>query len=85
MIKFARGEFDMVVFDPQISSCEIFEIKHSKEAVPQQYRHLVDEKKCNDTAHRYGTITGKYVLYRGESQTIDEIQYVNVEEYLMKV
>lgn len=85
MIKFARGEFDMVIFDPQTSSCEIFEIKHSMEAVSQQYRHLIDEKKCNDTQHRYGTITGKYVLYRGNSQIVDGVQYVNVEEYLMNV
>ena len=31
---------------------------------------------------RYGPITGKFVLYRGESQVIDGIRYQNVEEYL---
>ena len=30
----------------------------------------------------FGPITGKYVLYRGESQAVGEIQYQNVEEYL---
>ena len=65
VLKFAIGEFDMVVFDPTTSSCEIYEIKHSMEIVPQQYRHLIDEKKCADTEHRFGSITGKYVLYRG--------------------
>jgi hypothetical protein len=79
---FDVGEFDMVVFNPEAASCEIYEIKHSKEIVPQQTKHLLDEKKCMDTEFRYGTITGKYVLYRGETQMVDDIQYLNVEEYL---
>ena len=82
VLQFPVGEFDMVVFDPEAGSCRIFEIKHSEEAVPQQYRHLIDEQKCAQTEHRYGPITGKFVLYRGESQVIGGIQYQNVEEYL---
>ena len=82
VLQFPVGEFDMVVFDPEAGSCRIFEIKHSEEAVPQQYRHLIDEQKCAQTEHRYGPITGKFVLYRGESQVIDGIRYQNVEEYL---
>ena len=82
VLQFPVGEFDMVVFDPEAGSCQIFEIKHSEEAVSQQYRHLIDKEKCALTEHRYGTITGKIVLYRGESQMVDGIQYQNVEEYL---
>ena len=82
VLQFPVGEFDMVVFDPEAGSCRIFEIKHSEEAVPQQYRHLVDPEKCAQTEHRYGPITGKVVLYRGKSQVVDGIQYQNVEEYL---
>ena len=82
VLQFPVGEFDMVVFDPEAGSCQIFEIKHSEEAVSQQYRHLIDEEKCALTEHRYGTITGKIVLYRGESQMVEGIQYQNVEEYL---
>lgn len=82
VLQFAVGEFDMVLFDPESASCSIFEIKHSERIVPQQYRHLIDEKKCSDTEHRYGTITGKYVLYRGESQSVGDIRYWNVEDYL---
>ena len=82
VLQFPVGEFDMVVFDPEAGSCRIFEIKHSEEAVPQQYRHLIDEQKCAQTEHRYGPITGKFVLYRGESQVVEGIQYQNVEEYL---
>lgn len=36
---------------------------------------LIDEKKCEETEHRFGKIKGKYVIYRGES-------YLNAEEYL---
>lgn len=82
VLQFSVGEFDMVVFDPVAGSCHIFEIKHSAEIAPQQYRHLIDEEKCAQAEHRYGPITGKFVLYRGESQVIDGIQYQNVEEYL---
>ncbi len=85
VLQFPVGEFDMVVFDPEACSCRIFEIKHSEEAVPQQYRHLIDVEKCAQTEHRYGPITGKFVLYRGESQVVDSIQYQNVEEYLQSL
>lgn len=82
VLQFPIGEFDMVVFDPEAGSCQIFEIKHSEEAVSQQYRHLVNEEKCAQTEHRYGSITGKFVLYRGKSRVVDGILYQNVEEYL---
>ena len=48
-LQFAIGEFDMVVFNPDERTCEIYEIKHSKEVVSKQCRHLLDEQKCKDT------------------------------------
>lgn len=81
-VVFAKGEFDMVVFDPEKANCSIYEIKHSTKAVPEQYKHLADETKCEETEFRFGNITGKYVIYRGESHETNGIQYVNVEEYL---
>ena len=82
VLQFAVGEFDMVVFDPAAASCEIFEIKHSTEIVLEQVRHLIDQEKCAMTEHRYGPITRKTVLYRGTTQNVDGIRYINVEEYL---
>jgi predicted AAA+ superfamily ATPase len=79
---FARGEFDMVVFDPDAASCAIYEVKHSTEVVEAQYRHLIDKEKCEATEFRFGPIKGKYVIYRGESCEANGIQYLNVEEYL---
>ena len=34
------------------------------------------------TEKRFGKITGKYVIYRGQTQEVDGVQYVNVEDYL---
>ncbi len=92
-LQFAVGEFDMVVFNPDEGTCEVYEIKHSKEVVTQQCKHLLDEQKCKDTEFRYGTITGKYVIYRGATtslvqagvETPEDVAYLNVEEYLKKL
>lgn len=91
-LQFAVGEFDMVIFDPEEGHCELYEIKHSTALVPEQCKHLLDEQKCKDTEFRYGKITGKYIIYRGETKelqvaisgTVENIQYLNVEEYLRR-
>ena len=84
-LQFAVGEFDMVVADPKTLTCEIFEIKYNKEVVSAQYRHLTDEEKCAQTEHRYGKITDRTVIYRGETTELEDVRYVNVEEYLMQL
>lgn len=81
-LQFAIGEFDMVVADPKALTCEIYEVKYSKEQVPEQYRHITNEEKCALTRHRYGDIVGKYVIYRGENAEIEDVSYLNVEDYL---
>ena len=81
-LQFAVGEFDMVIFDRANLCCQIFEIKHSTEVNPAQYRHLKDDEKCRQTEHRYGQITKKAVLYRGASHMEGGIEYINIEEYL---
>ena len=82
-LQFEAGEFDMVIYDQKENSCEIFEIKHSSKQVPLQYRHLVDEDKCQRTERRFGPIHGRYILYRGEDAQMENgVQYWNVENYL---
>lgn len=82
-LQFEAGEFDMVIYDQKENSCEIFEIKHSSKQVPLQYRHLVDEDKCQRTERRFGPIQGRYILYRGEDAQMENgVQYWNVENYL---
>lgn len=49
----------------------------------QDYRHLVDEDKCQRTERRFGPIQGRYILYRGEDAQMENgVQYWNVENYL---
>ena len=44
---------------------------------------LIDEEKLKSTEFRYGKITKKVVIYRGENTTLKNgIEYRNVEEYL---
>ncbi|WP_294731009.1 AAA family ATPase [uncultured Faecalibaculum sp.] len=82
VLQFALGEFDMVIFDPEKLQCEVFEIKHSKIHVRNQARHLTDPENCRKTEFRFGPITRRTVLYRGETCEEDGILYQNVEEYL---
>ncbi len=84
-LQFAIGEFDMVISDEENATCKIYEIKHSAVRTPEQYKHLMDAKKCSDTEFRYGKITQKVVLYRGETCKVGDIDYINVEEYLMNL
>lgn len=81
-LEFATGEFDMVVYDENELKCEIYEIKHSTRVTRNQYRYLVDEKKCAATEFKYGTITSRCVLYNGVDTKTDGVNYINVASYL---
>ena len=82
-LQFAAGEFDMVIYNQRENCCSIFEIKHSNQQVPFQYRHLLDEDKCQKTEQRFGPIQGRYVLNRGEDTQMENgVQYCNVESFL---
>ena len=81
-LQFARGEYDMVIFDSKTLSSEIYEIKYSKEVVSNQSIYLKDEELLKNTEFHFGKITKKAVIYRGESFIQDDIHYINVEEYL---
>ena len=81
-LQFAIGEFDMVVADPVSITAEIYEIKHSAEMVPEQYKNLANEEKCRAAEFRFGTITKKAVIYRGADAADGAVRYLNVENYL---
>lgn len=84
--QFLGGEFDMVVYNKAENTCVLYEIKHSKEVVKNQCRHLMDEENCAIFEERMAPIRGKYVLYRGKNCMTDwEIEYLNVEEYLKQL
>ena len=82
-LTFVVGEFDMVIYDTENNSCEIYEIKHSKERTPQQYRHINDPEKLAETERKYGKITKRAVIYRGDAHVEENgVEYINVEFYL---
>lgn len=82
-LKFASGEFDMVIQDKTKKQCEIFEIKHSKQMISTQYRHINNEEKIVLTEAQFGKVVRKCVLYRGESKVLENgVEYKNVEEFL---
>ena len=83
---FPAGEFDMVTYDSVADKCAVYEIKHSNQVVPQQYRHLTNEEKRKMTEKRFGEIIGTNVIYRGENQALEnDVSYLNVEEYLKAI
>ena len=85
-LKFASGEFDMVIQDKAKKQCEIFEIKHSKQMVSTQYRHINNEEKIVLTEAQFGKVVRRCVLYRGESQVLENgVEYKNVEEFLKEL
>ena len=85
-LTFSVGEYDMVIYDSKENTCECYEIKHSNQIVSAHSKYLVDEEKQNQTKKRFGNISKRYVLYRGENATLENgIEYQNVELYLKKL
>ena len=83
---FPRGEFDMVLLDPEAATCRLYEIKHTTESDDGQLRHLTDHTKLAYAERTYGTILSRTVLYRGSSFThASGIEYVNVGKWLKNV
>ena len=76
------GEFDMVIYDKAGQNCRIYEIKHSTEVNEKQTIHLRDAEKCQIVENRFGPISGKFVLYRGKDTFAEDVQYLNVENFL---
>ncbi|MBE5843373.1 MAG: ATP-binding protein [Butyrivibrio sp.] len=85
VLQFPVGEFDMVVFDQNSISCQLYEIKHSEKMVTEQTRHLVDKEKCDYAQMQYGDIVRKCVIYNGASSCDKDIEYANAEDYLNRI
>ena len=85
-LTFSVGEFDMVIYDSKENTCECYEIKHSVQIVPAQTKYLIDEEKLNQTSKRFGKISKRCVLNRGEDTVLENgIEYRNVEAYLKEL
>lgn len=75
------GEYDMATFENNESS--IYEIKYSKFIDPNQFRFLLDEKNKEIFEKTYPPIKRRIVLYRGIDSIVDNIEYQNIESYLI--
>ncbi len=53
-LMFDHGEFDMVIYDSNLNTCAIYEIKHSDKVVEQQYQHLREQELCRQTESVFG-------------------------------
>lgn len=83
---FAGGEFDMAIYDSKNNTCECYEMKHSNKIVPAQTKYLINEDMLEQTCKRFGEISKRCVLYRGEDTVLDNgIEYRNVEAYLKRL
>ena len=82
-LMYPRGEYDLVVADPVSAGCALYEVKHSLSRMPDQARHLRDEEMLAAARSRFGLITARTVLYRGEDfDEADGVRYRNAENYL---
>lgn len=84
-IRFVIGEFDMVIFDKETLTCEVYEIKYSNEIVGNKTKHLNDLDKCLKAKYHFKKTTKEKFVYRENSIEVDEISHINVEENLKKL
>ena len=81
--RFASGEYDMLICGKAERGCAAYEIKHSRQCVREQARHLLNDDMLSHTTPRFGTLEGRYVLYLGKDiNTSDRIAYRNAERFL---
>ena len=82
---FDFGEYDMVILDKKTHRVDLYEIKYNDEIYEEQYKHLIDEEKNKLVERYFGKINKRFVLYRGKTKKVKDIQYLNVEEYLLNL
>ena len=82
-LEFSVGEYDMVIYDEESDTCDVYEVKHAQGRHPAQRRFLLDDE-CQATCERVvAPIRRRVVLYRGEPCTEDGVDYENVTDYLL--
>lgn len=82
-LRFETGEYDMVIRNKKNDTCAVYEIKHSDKLVREQARHLRNPEMLRLTSPRFGKLVGRFVLYLGEGQNMEDgIAYRNAEWFL---
>ena len=77
---------DMVICDPEKSTCRLYEIKHTTERDDGQLCHLCDSEKLAYVEHNYGAVLSRTILYRGEDSAHSTgVEYMNVGNWLKRL
>lgn len=80
------GEYDMLIYNKENNSYYGFEVKHSNESHPEQYKHLMDKELTNVLNYQYGERKNVCVLYRGKPfRTPESIFYLNIADFLKAI
>lgn len=82
-LNYKNHEADMIIIDKSAKEVYLFEIKHSKENVPEQSRHLEDQEFLDYIESNYGTIVTKAVLYNGETDLSNSIPRISAQDFLI--
>ena len=79
-----NGEFDMVSLFKEENDfySNVYEIKYSSIVDKNQYRFINDKNLCEEFENKYYPIKDRGVIYRGENTKINDIYYINIEDYL---
>lgn len=77
------GEYDLLIFDKRQKAYYGFEVKHSMETHPDQYKTLENQEIAEVLNYQYGKRENVAVLYRGPSGlTEDNRVYLNITDFL---
>lgn len=75
-------ESDLIIFDKQKKEIFLFEIKHSKENVPEQSKHLENKEFLETVEKSFGNVKFKAVLYNGKSDFSTKIPRLSAVDFL---
>lgn len=81
-----NAEIDLILVNKNTLDSYLIEIKRSFKRKSKYYRWLVDKDVMNDLNINFGIRKEpkKIILYNGDSIKIDSIEYINIEEFLLK-
>ena len=78
-------EADLIIFDKEKKETYLFEIKHSKEVVEQQSKHLENERFNQYVEENFGQVKRTIVLYNGEIDTSLTVPRISVTKFLKEL
>lgn len=78
-------EADLIIFDKEKKETYLFEIKHSKEVVEQQSKHLENERFNQYVEENFGQVKRTIVLYNGEINTSLTVPRISVTKFLKEL